>query len=184
MFSSRIAWAVPLPHHAPAPLTSRWSIPCGARSSRRSAACRASGYRSATGTPRVPAIPCAVTSLRRVAPVFVTTDLARALAHYQRLGFVVEAYDGADYYGYACRDGIEIHFAKVDSIDCATTTSCAYLWVDDAAALHSEWSAAGVDGRLVAPTSTAYGLDEGAHVDLDGNLIRFGSPPLPPRALR
>jgi len=66
-----------------------------------------------------------VTSLRRVAPVFVTTDLARALAHYQRLGFVVEAYDGADYYGYACRDGIEIHFAKVDSIDCATTTSCA-----------------------------------------------------------
>lgn len=125
-----------------------------------------------------------VTSLRRVAPVFVTTDLARALAHYQRLGFVVEAYDGADYYGYACRDGIEIHFAKVDSIDCATTTSCAYLWVDDAAALHSEWSAAGVDGRLVAPTSTAYGLDEGAHVDLDGNLIRFGSPPLPPRALR
>ncbi len=125
-----------------------------------------------------------VTSLRRVAPVFVTTDLARALAHYQRLGFVVEAYDGADYYGYACRDGIEIHFAKVDSIDCATTTSCAYLWVDDAAALHSEWSAAGVDGRLVAPTSTAYGLDEGAHVDLDGNLIRFGSPPLPPRAPR
>ena len=94
-----------------------------------------------------------MTSLRRVAPVFVTTDLARALAHYQRLGFVVEAYDGADYYGYACRDGIEIHFAKVGGIDCATTTSCAYLWVDDAAALHSEWSAAGVDGRLVAPTS-------------------------------
>jgi len=125
-----------------------------------------------------------VTIVRRVAPVFVTTDLARALAHYDRLGFVVEAYDDGDHYGYACRDGIEIHFAKVDAVDCETTTSCAYLWVDDAAALHEEWASTGVGGRFVSPTSTAYGLNEGAHVDLDGNLIRFGSPPLPPRALR
>jgi len=125
-----------------------------------------------------------VIRLRRVAPVFVTTDLARALAHYERLGFVVKAYDDGDYYGYACRDGIEIHFAKVDRVDYATTTSCAYLWVDDAAALHNEWASTRVGGRLVPPTATAYGLNEGAHVDLDGNLIRFGSPPLPPRALR
>jgi catechol 2,3-dioxygenase-like lactoylglutathione lyase family enzyme len=124
------------------------------------------------------------TNLRRVAPVFVTTDLARALAHYERLGFAVEAYDNADDYGYACRDGIEIHLAKVDELDGATTTSCAYVWVDDAAALHEEWAAAGVDGRLHAPNPTAYGLNEGAHVDPDGNLIRFGSPPVPPRALR
>ena len=124
------------------------------------------------------------TTLRRIAPVFVTTDLARALAHYERLGFEVEAYDGADYYGYACRDGIEIHLAKADELDRRTTTSCAYLWVDDAGALHDEWAAAGVDGRLHPPSPTAYGLSEGAHVDPDGNLIRFGSPPLPPRALR
>lgn len=124
------------------------------------------------------------TTLRRIAPVFVTTDLTRALAHYERLGFVVEAYDNADYYGYACRDGIEIHLTKVDEIDPRTTTACAYLWVDNAAALHEEWAAAGVEGRLQPPNPTAYGLDEGAHVDPDGNLIRFGSPPLPPRALR
>jgi hypothetical protein len=125
-----------------------------------------------------------VTTFRRVAPVFVTTDLARALAHYERLGFVVEAYDSADYYGYACRDGIEIHLAKVDRIDRRTTTSCAYLWVDDAAALHTEWAAAGVEGQLNPPTSTDYGLQEGTHLDPDGNLIRFGSPPMRPRALR
>lgn len=106
---------------------------------------------------RVPA-----TTFRRVAPVFATTDLARALAHYKRLGFVVEAYDNADYYGYACRDGIEIHLAQVDSLDRRTTTSCAYLWVDDAAALHNEWAGAGIDGRLEAPTSTEYGLLEGS----------------------
>ena len=123
------------------------------------------------------------TTLRRSAPVFVTTDLSRALEHYQRLGFTVEAYDNADYYGYARRDGIEIHLAKVDSIDHATTTSCVYLWVDDAAALHAEWAAAGAAGLLHAPSETDYGLDEGAHVDPDGNLIRFGSP-VPPRPLR
>ncbi len=124
------------------------------------------------------------TTFRRVAPVFVTTDLDRALAHYARLGFAVEAYDNGDYYGYASRDGIEIHLAKVDQINHRTTTSCAYFWVDDAAALHQEWGAAGVDGRLDQPTLTDYGLNEGAHVDPDGNLLRFGSPAVPPRALR
>ena len=124
------------------------------------------------------------TSLRRCSPVFVTTDLHRALGHYQRLGFEVEAYDGGDYYGYACRDGIEIHLALVDRIDRSATTSCAYVWVDDAQALYDEWSAAGVEAHLRPPEKTEYGLTEGAHVDGDGNLIRFGSPPVPPRALR
>ncbi len=128
--------------------------------------------------------PTAGTTLRRIAPVFVTTDLARALRHYERLGFQVEAYDDADYYGYACRDEIEIHIATVDHLDCHTTTSCAYLWVDDADELHAEWLAAGIDGRLDPPHQTEYGLNEGAHIDPDGNLIRFGSPAVPPRALR
>ncbi len=116
--------------------------------------------------------------------MFVTTDLTRALDHYERLGFQVEAHEGADYYGYACRDGIEIHLAKVDRVDHASTTSCAYVWVDDAQSLYEEWAAAAVDGQLRAPEETGYGLREGAHVDADGNLIRFGSPPLAPRALR
>ena len=124
------------------------------------------------------------TTMRRIAPVFVTTDLARALDHYRRLGFTVEAYDGADYYGYACRDGIEFHIAKVEAIDRRTTTSCAYLWVDDADELYAEWAAVGVEGRIQPPNPTSYGLNEGAHVDPDGNLIRFGSPAVPPRASR
>ncbi len=128
--------------------------------------------------------PMARTTLRRIAPVFVTTDLTRALRHYERLGFLVEAYDGADEYGYACRDGIEIHIARVQHLDCRTTTSCAYLWIDDADALYAKWAAAGVEGRLHPPAPTAYGLSEGAHIDPDGNLIRSGSPAVPPRALR
>ena len=124
------------------------------------------------------------TTVRRSAPVFVTSDLGRALRHYERLGFAVEAYKNGDHYGYACRDGIEIHLARVERVDLSSNTSCAYLWVDDAEALHEEWAAASVDGQLRPPTKTDYGLAEGAHVDPDGNLIRFGSPPLPPRALR
>ena len=124
------------------------------------------------------------TTFRRSAPVFVTTDLGRALDHYERLGFTVEAYENGDRYGYACRDGIEIHLAKVESVDHSSITSCAYLWVDDAEALYAEWAAAGAGGRLRPPAKTDYGLKEGAHVDPDGNLIRFGSPPLPPRAVR
>lgn len=123
-------------------------------------------------------------TLRRIAPVFATTDLVRALAHYERLGFAVESYDSDYSYGYACRDGIEIHLAKVDQLDHRTTTSCAYLWADDAAALYREWASAGVGGRLSPPEPTSYGLDEGAHIDPDGNLLRFGSPPVPPRACR
>lgn len=124
------------------------------------------------------------TIVRRSAPVFVTADLKRALDHYERLGFTVEAYENGEHYGYASRDGVEIHLAKVDHVDHATTTSCAYLWVDDANALHDEWARAEIAGRLVPPTGTDYGLQEGAHIDPDGNLIRFGSPPMPPRALR
>ena len=123
-------------------------------------------------------------SLQRCAPVFVTTDLARALSHYERLGFRIEAYDDADYYGFASRDGVELHLATVGSIDHARTTSCAYVWVDDAQQLYDEWSAAGVEGQLRAPEDTGYGLSEGAHVDGDGNLIRFGSPAPPERARR
>ena len=115
------------------------------------------------------------TTVRRIALVSVTTDLDRALRHYDRLGFTV---------GYASRDGVELHVAKVDRIDPGSTTSCAYLWVDDATVLFQEWSAAGVAGRLQASSRIDDGLDEGAYVDPDGNLIRFGSPAPPPRADR
>jgi predicted enzyme related to lactoylglutathione lyase len=116
-----------------------------------------------------------MTTLNRLAPVFATADLARSLVHYERLGFTVEPYSGGDFYGFVRRDGVEIHLALVDGLDPASTTSCAYLYVDDAAALYQEWATAGAK-RIHPPMPTDYGLLEGAHVDPDGNLIRFGSP--------
>lgn len=113
-----------------------------------------------------------MSSLAAVLPV---RDLGAALGHYERLGFAVSAYrDGG--YGYAERDGLQLHFAVVRDLDPATTTSAVYLYVDDADALFAEWRSADVSGQFFAPHDTEYGLREGAHIDRDGNLLRFGSP--------
>jgi catechol 2,3-dioxygenase-like lactoylglutathione lyase family enzyme len=119
-------------------------------------------------------------TIRRSAPIFPVSDVAAAQDHYRRLGFTVEEYEGGGYC-YATRDGVEIHLAGVHDLDPKTTTSAAYLWVDDADQLAREWEAAGVE--VHAPRDTDWGQHEGAHVDPDGNLIRFGSP-LAPRAPR
>jgi uncharacterized glyoxalase superfamily protein PhnB len=50
----------------------------------------------------------------------------------------------------------------------------AYLWVDDAGEVAAEWQAAGIE--VYEPQDTAWGQHEGAVVDPDGNVIRFGSP--------
>jgi uncharacterized glyoxalase superfamily protein PhnB len=50
-----------------------------------------------------------------------------------------------------------------------------YLYVEDADALYAEWRAAGVQGQFFEPHDTEYGLREGAHIDRDGNLLKFGS---------
>ena len=46
----------------------------------------------------------------------------------------------------------------------------------DADALYAEWSRPGIGGQTLAVCLTPYQLREGAHIDPDGNLIRFGSP--------
>jgi hypothetical protein len=114
-------------------------------------------------------------ALRRATPIFSTTDVGRALEHYRKLGFATEAYAGGGY-GFALRDRVELHLGEVDRLDPVTNTSACYLHVADADALYAEWNAAGVAGQFRAPTDTDYGLREGAHVDADGNLLRFGSP--------
>jgi hypothetical protein len=113
--------------------------------------------------------------LATAAAIFPVRDLGAALEHYRQLGFTVRAYEGGGY-GFVERGPVELHLAEIADIDPGTNVCAVYLFVDDADALHAEWSAAAVVGRLVEPVETDYGLREGAHVDPDGNLIRFGSP--------
>jgi hypothetical protein len=108
-----------------------------------------------------------------VAPIFVTTDIARSLAHYRTLGFETEAF--GDIYGFLEWNDVHLHVACIDEIDTTTSNVACYLYVADADEVHRRWSSSGADGSFHAPVDTPYGLREGAHVDADGNLIRYGS---------
>ena len=116
-----------------------------------------------------------MSGLRRIAPIFAVGDVEAAMAHYRRLGFATRLYEGGGY-AFATRDGIEIHLGVVPDLDRGTTGS-AYLFVDDADQLAATWRAAGVE--VHSPVDTEWGQHEGAVVDPDGNVIRFGSPMRP-----
>jgi catechol 2,3-dioxygenase-like lactoylglutathione lyase family enzyme len=107
----------------------------------------------------------------RIAPIFAVRDLAVALEHYRRLGFSVREYAGRGY-GFATRDNVEIHLGVTP--DDRRAPGAAYLFVDDADELAARWRAAGVE--VHTPEDTEWGQHEGAVVDPDGNVIRFGSP--------
>lgn len=113
-------------------------------------------------------------SLQSMAAVLPVTSVESASAHYRQLGFSTQAFDAA--YGYAERSGVSLHLAQMEGLDPLTNTSAVYLFVDDADALHAEWTSSGAHGRFHPPTTTDYGLREAAHVDPDGNLLRYGSP--------
>ena len=106
-----------------------------------------------------------------IAPIFPISDLDRSLAFYAQLGFTTRAYDGGGY-GFVTRDSVELHLGVVD--DHASHHGSAYLRVADADATFAEWVAAGAS--VHPPMDTEWGQHEGAIVDPDGNVIRFGSP--------
>jgi DNA-binding MarR family transcriptional regulator len=113
---------------------------------------------------------------RHFSPIFPVRTLAAALAHYSALGFDTFAYADGTEYGFANREGIGLHLAADPHHDPAHNAGSAYLYVRDADALYEQWSRPGIGGRTRPVSPTPYNLREGAHIDPDGNLIRFGSP--------
>ena len=113
-------------------------------------------------------------TLRSIAPIFPTTDLGAMRSHYEALGFAVGVHGGG--YGTAERGGVRIHFLHVPDVQRPPQhAGAAYIAVDDADALHAEWVAAGV-GETSDLFDPGFGVWEAAHIDVDGNLLRFGSP--------
>ena len=136
------------------------------------------GWAAGSATVRTPRSICdtrTMTMLRRIAPIFAVRDLDAAITYYRRLGFVTRVYEGGGY-AFASRDGIEIHLGLAPARD--GSPGSAYLWVDDADELAATWRSAGAEVHL--PQDTAWGQHEGAVVDADGNVIRFGSQIAPP----
>jgi hypothetical protein len=110
-----------------------------------------------------------------VTPVIPVLDLAAALERYRRLGFTVRAYGHGTGYGYADRGNVSIHLSEWDEHDPRRTGSVVYIYVSDADAVRTEWTASGVDGRFGEVRETDYGMREFAYVDPDGTLHRVGS---------
>jgi hypothetical protein len=113
-----------------------------------------------------------VATFKRIAPILPVRDVEVSRAHYERMGFTTRVY-GRGLYGFAVRDGIEIHLGVVANPETHGHAS-AYLFVDDADSLAEMWRSAGVE--VHRPEDTEWGQHEGAVVDPDGNVIRFGSP--------
>ncbi|TJY67227.1 VOC family protein [Arthrobacter sp. CAU 1506] len=109
--------------------------------------------------------------LRSVAPVFSTANVGQWLEHYRSLGFDVEAHD--EDYGFAALGPVELHVSRNPEHDPHTTAGCAYVDVSNADTVWRRWSTA-PGGMNVEPSDTDYGIREGAHIDPDGNLLRFG----------
>ncbi len=107
-----------------------------------------------------------------VEPIFVVSDVARAVAHYEQLGFSASHHDSG--YAFAHRNELTIHLAGPGAFPERVGRGTIYMHVDDADALAEEWRGAGID--FVAPQDFEWGKREGSHEDPDGNLIRFGSP--------
>jgi uncharacterized glyoxalase superfamily protein PhnB len=110
-------------------------------------------------------------------PVFRVVDVARAVQHYQRLGFTTELHDEG--YAFASLGNLTLHLAQERAQwpgyqPDRHMTSVLYLHVEDADRLAAEWRAVGAP--VEGPRDEEYGKREAQHVDPDGNLIRFGSP--------
>jgi catechol 2,3-dioxygenase-like lactoylglutathione lyase family enzyme len=107
-----------------------------------------------------------------VEPIFVVSDVARAVTHFVQLGFTASHHDEG--YAFAHRNEQTIHLAGSGVGPERVGRGSIYMHVDDADALADEWRSAGIE--FVEPQDFDYGKREGSHRDPDGNLIRFGSP--------
>ena len=111
-----------------------------------------------------------------VSPIVPVGNLDTALDRYRRLGFDVRGYEGPERYGFVERGSVSIHLTEWAEHDPLRTAASVYLYVSDADALYAEWDALdNLEGRLIAPHDTPYGLREFAYVDPDGTAHRVGS---------
>ena len=119
------------------------------------------------------------TTLRRSAAVFVTTDLGRALDHYKRLASPLRRTGTVPTSAMPAETGWRSTCRRSRALNqSTTTTACAYVWVDDAAAFargvgsHRARRAAAIPRRR--PTTARMRARTSM---LTAILIRFGWPP-------
>ena len=119
--------------------------------------------------------------ISQIAPQFFTTNLAATLAYYRdALGFeCLGTWFDPPQYAIVARDGHRIHFrvapppqANPDKYDDELLD--AYLFIDNADALHAEYAARGVEFTR-ALGDTPWQSREFVVKDCDGRLLAFGA---------
>jgi len=119
--------------------------------------------------------------IRRIAPQFFSMDISRTLAYYKdQLGFeCVGTWQDPPAYAIVARDGHAIHFrcaepptANPDKY--ADELLDAYLSIDDADALYTEYEARGVEFTRELG-NTPWNSREFVVKDCDGRLLAFGA---------
>jgi uncharacterized glyoxalase superfamily protein PhnB len=119
--------------------------------------------------------------IRQIAPQFFAQDLPATLAYYRdKLGFeCLGAWGDPPSYAIVERDGHRIHFRCTPCVATgpdkyADELLDAYLFVEDADALHAELAARGVEfARRIG--NTPWHSREFVVKDCDGRLLAFGS---------
>jgi len=119
--------------------------------------------------------------ISQIAPQFFTTNLAATLTYYRdALGFeCLGTWADPPQYAIVARDGHRIHFRLApppqpnpDKYDDELLD--AYLFIDNADALHAEYAARGVEFTR-ALGDTPWRSREFVLKDCDGRLLAFGS---------
>jgi uncharacterized glyoxalase superfamily protein PhnB len=119
--------------------------------------------------------------VRRIAPQFFTTDLRATLAYYRDvLGFeCLSTWHDPPVYAIVARDEHSIHFRVADPPTpnpdkYADELLDAYIFVENADALHAEYAARGVEFTR-ALGDTPWDSREFVVKDCDGRLLAFGA---------
>lgn len=119
--------------------------------------------------------------IRQIVPLFFTTDIPATLAYYKdNLGFkCLSTWMDPPVYAIVARDEQAIHFrcaapptANPDKYDDELLD--AYLYVEDADALHSEYAGKGVE-VIRKLGNTPWNMREFVVKDCDGRLLAFGA---------
>ncbi|MEM1287377.1 MAG: VOC family protein [Pseudomonadota bacterium] len=116
--------------------------------------------------------------LEKVCPVLPSRDFDVTANFYGRMGFEVGYRN--DGYLVLARDGSELHFFRHPDHDPDTSDHGAYLKPHDAASFSAaleKLDIPNIEGqapRFIPAEDKPWGMHEGAIVDPDGSLLRFG----------
>jgi len=111
-------------------------------------------------------------------PTLPMRDSAETRAFYEKLGFVcAHEHEPPDLFLFMIRDGIRLQFFEGSGIDGSIKDHSCYIYVDDLQGTYRTFAEAKV-GRLMPIEMKPWGSKEFVLVDINGNLLRVGSPRL------